>query len=121
MSIPHRTGPIHVVGVEADKIYKNATEEAKEEGIDLWNVDDFYVKDNKWQDWLPRKFKYDLVDPSTGLITNLDGKPSAQVSAVLTTCLPIDCTDRINDIFSLAVGIWNKSFCRHIRLIDLGH
>ena len=30
-----------------------------------------------WRNWLPER--YGLTDPGTGLVTNLDGKPSAQV------------------------------------------
>jgi len=80
VSIPHRTGPIHVVGYQAARIYENATKEAQDRGIELNNVGDFYVKDKKWQEWLPQKF--DLIDPSTGLIVNLNGEPSAQVHQV---------------------------------------
>ena len=82
VAIPHRTGPLHVIGVEAALLYReNATVEAKEAGIDdLWDLADgegFYVKDGDWRNWLPER--YGLTDPGTGLVTNLDGKPSAQV------------------------------------------
>jgi len=53
----------------------------REAGIDnLWDLADgegFYVKDGDWRNWLPER--YGLTDPGTGLVTNLDGKPSAQV------------------------------------------
>jgi len=77
VSIPHRTGPIHVVGYQAARIHENATKEAEEKGI---NVADLYKSDegDGWQNWLPEK--YDLIDPKTGLIVNMDGSPSAQVS-----------------------------------------
>jgi len=80
VAIPHRTGPLHIVGYEASELWnKNATLEAKDAGIeDLFEMKGgFYVTDDKWQDWLPRK--YNLTDPETGLILNFDGMPSAQV------------------------------------------
>jgi len=79
VSIPHRTGPIHVVGYQAARIHENATKEAEEKGI---NVADLYKSDegDGWQNWLPEK--YDLIDPKTGLIVNMDGSPSAQVHQV---------------------------------------
>ena len=88
VSIPHRTGPIHVVGYQAARINKNVTNEAQEKGI---SVGDLVVSlanngngnNKQWQNWLPKK--YNLADPSTGLIVNHDGSPSAQVSR--KTCL----------------------------------
>ncbi len=74
-AVPHRTGPIHVVGYEASNIQDKATKQAKGRGLsDLPR--DFYVK-YAWQQWLPAEFG--LLDPNTGMIVNLDGKPSAQV------------------------------------------
>ena len=79
VAIPHRTGPLHVVGVEASDIWnENATVEAKEAGIDdLWDVEGFYARDGDWRNWLPER--YGLTEPGTGLVTNFDGEPSAQV------------------------------------------
>ena len=77
VAIPYRTGPIHVVGFPAARIFEKATKEAKEQGVDFLGNNQFYVKDDKWQEWLPKE--YDLIDPNTGLIVNKDGSPSAQV------------------------------------------
>ena len=68
-----------MVGYQATRIHENATKEAQDQGIELNDIDDFYVEDKKWQEWLPQKV--DLIDPSTGLIVNLNGEPSAQVSS----------------------------------------
>ena len=83
VSIPHRTGPIHVVGYQAARINKNATKEAQEKGISvgdlvLSSANNGNGNNKQWQNWLPKK--YNLADPSTGLIVNHDGSPSAQVS-----------------------------------------
>ena len=72
IAIPHRTGPIHVVGYQAARIFEEAKEEAKgQPGVN------FYVEDDKWQKWLPEK--HGLLDEKTGMILNLDGSPSGQV------------------------------------------
>uniref|UniRef100_A0A7S2XR59 Uncharacterized protein n=1 Tax=Attheya septentrionalis TaxID=420275 RepID=A0A7S2XR59_9STRA len=78
-AIPHRTGPIHVVGVQANKIFRAAIKEAEEVGDDeKWvNGHRLYGTEDKWQEWLDPK--HGLIDPKTGLITNLDGSPSPQV------------------------------------------
>jgi hypothetical protein len=75
---PHRTGPIHVIGFEAAGIYKKAEAESEEQGMELTQTPSFYVKDKKWNEWLPQKFG-NITDPKTGLITNMDGTISAQV------------------------------------------
>eukprot|EP00550_Attheya_septentrionalis_P012351 CAMPEP_0198303944 /NCGR_PEP_ID=MMETSP1449-20131203/57148_1 /TAXON_ID=420275 /ORGANISM="Attheya septentrionalis, Strain CCMP2084" /LENGTH=509 /DNA_ID=CAMNT_0044006451 /DNA_START=1 /DNA_END=1527 /DNA_ORIENTATION=+ len=78
-AIPHRTGPIHVVGVQANKIFRAAIKEAEEVGDDeKWvNGHRLYGTEDKWQEWLDPK--HGLIDPKTGLITNLVGSPSPQV------------------------------------------
>jgi hypothetical protein len=74
-AIPHRTGPIHVVGYEASNINEKATERAKGRGLaDVPR--DFYVK-YAWQKWLPEE--YGLLNSDSGMVANLDGLPSAQV------------------------------------------
>ena len=73
-SIPHRTGPIHVVGYQAARIFKRAEKEAKEKGLPIGN---YYVKGDKRGQWLPEMDG--LIDTETGLIINHDGSPSAQV------------------------------------------
>lgn len=83
-AIPHRTGPIHVAGYTAARIYESATIAAAERGE---APADFYAKDGAWQNWLPEE--YGLIDPKTGLIVNLDGLPSAQVHQF----------DRFNDLW----------------------
>jgi len=98
VSIPHRTGPIHIVGVQADKIFRTSIRKAMEEGYgkDLHKAEDFvnrfgYMHWNEsrtderstggrrkdWRTWLPPE--HNLIDPKTGFITNLNGKPSPQV------------------------------------------
>ena len=72
--IPHRAGPIHVVGYQAAQIFKSADEEAHKRGLPSNN---WYVKDNVWQSWLPEELG--LIDRKTGLIVNNDGTPSAQI------------------------------------------
>ena len=74
VSIPHRQGPIHVVGHQADQIFRNATKGAEGAGVGIGEI---FIKDNNWKEWLPHK--YGLID-TNGLITNEDGAPSAQVS-----------------------------------------
>ncbi|KAL7530555.1 hypothetical protein ACHAWF_003428, partial [Thalassiosira exigua] len=92
-SVPHRTGPIHVVGWQADKIFRATIEEAREmghgddaerfvnaRGYVGWDDDkDAGEEDRSTNDaeWLPSR--HGLIDPETGLITNLDGMPSPQV------------------------------------------
>ncbi|KAL7462135.1 hypothetical protein ACHAXS_002528 [Conticribra weissflogii] len=78
VAIPHRTGPLHVVGWQAARIYESAQEEASGKGIS--NLANFYVKDDNWKNWLPEK--YELLDPYTGLLLNKDGRPSAQAHQV---------------------------------------
>jgi hypothetical protein len=75
VSIPHRQGPIHVVGYQAARIFENATKEAEDAGVDISQI---FIRDNNWKEWLPRK--YGLINTNTGLIVNEDGTPSAQVS-----------------------------------------
>ena len=74
-AIPHRTGPIHVVGYEASILQEKATALAKGRGLSVLPVD-FYVK-YVWQKWL--RAEIGLLDPDTGMIVNNDGSPSAQV------------------------------------------
>ena len=85
--IPHRTGPIHVVGVQAANIYQRAKDENRDN--DPINLRDYYVMNKeKWQNWLPETDN--LIDPNTGLILNLDGTPSPQVHQ----------TDRFGELIS---------------------
>lgn len=91
MAIPHRTGSIHVVGVQASRIYENVS---KTIGCKEWPEPcpervNYYVKDDVWQNWLPERPGYGapndttrLLDPTTGMILNLDGRPSAQIHQV---------------------------------------
>ena len=76
-AIPHRTGPIHVAGWHAARITEVTKKEAEAKGVS--DITDYYVSDsvNAWQKWLP--VEWGLIDPKTGLITNLDGRPSAQI------------------------------------------
>lgn len=76
--VPYRTGPIHVVGGPADKIFRKAIEEAKKDGHDEgWvNANRYYGTEEKWQQWLDPALN--LTDDE-GFITNLDGTPSPQV------------------------------------------
>eukprot|EP00547_Thalassionema_nitzschioides_P015442 CAMPEP_0194240518 /NCGR_PEP_ID=MMETSP0158-20130606/6667_1 /TAXON_ID=33649 /ORGANISM="Thalassionema nitzschioides, Strain L26-B" /LENGTH=450 /DNA_ID=CAMNT_0038975229 /DNA_START=240 /DNA_END=1592 /DNA_ORIENTATION=- len=102
-SIPHRTGPIHVVGVQADQIFRAAIQKALDQGFgkDLAAAEDFvnqygYMHWNEttnetkivpstirrrrqkdWRTWLPPE--HGLIDPKTGFILNHDGRPSSQV------------------------------------------
>jgi hypothetical protein len=97
VAIPHRTGAIHVVGVQAARIYNNVSQTV---GCKEWPEPcperaNYYVKDDAWQNWLPERPGYGspndttrLLDPTTGMILNLDGKPSAQIHQV----------DRFNDL-----------------------
>jgi hypothetical protein len=79
VALPHRTGPIHVVGVEADGIFRAAIKEAEKVGNDEGWVNNhrLFGTEEKWRNWLSPH--YNLTDPSTGFITNLDGSPSPQV------------------------------------------
>ena len=97
VAIPHRTGSIHVVGVQAARIYEGVS---KKEACKGWPEPcpqraNYFVKDDVWQNWLPERPGYGspndttrLLDPTTGMILNLDGMPSAQVHQV----------DRFNDL-----------------------
>mmetsp|Transcript_7581 Transcript_7581/g.11578 ORF Transcript_7581/g.11578 Transcript_7581/m.11578 type:complete len:541 (-) Transcript_7581:147-1769(-) len=93
-SIPHRTGPIHIVGVQADQIFRATIKKAAEEGYgeDLAKAETFVnqqgymhwgeskdtgTRPEDWRTWLPAE--HELIDPETGFILNLDGKPSPQV------------------------------------------
>jgi hypothetical protein len=78
-AIPHRTGPIHVVGVQANTIFRAAIKEAEKVGKDEgWvNAHRLYGTEENWQEWLDPK--HGLIDPDTGFITNMDGSPSPQV------------------------------------------
>jgi hypothetical protein len=75
VSIPHRQGPIHVVGYTAAQIFENATKEANDAKV---GVHEIYTRGKNWTEWLHPK--YGLTNPNTGLIVNEDGTPSAQVS-----------------------------------------
>jgi len=98
VAIPHRTGPIHVVGFQADKIFRGAIEQAAKEGYgeDLAAAESFinnvgYLHWNEssaeqvlpgerrkdWRTWLP--LEHELIDPKSGLILNFNGKASPQV------------------------------------------
>jgi len=77
VAIPYRTGPVHVVGWIANKMWRTAEEQAKKENRIANN---FYLHDDIYQEWLPQQ--YEFIDPETGLILNLDGSPSAQVHQV---------------------------------------
>eukprot|EP00038_Savillea_parva_P008473 m.177193 g.177193 ORF g.177193 m.177193 type:complete len:392 (+) comp14305_c0_seq1:473-1648(+) len=76
--IPYRTGPIHIVGGPADKIFRAAIKEAEKDGHDEgWvNSHRFYGTEENWEQWLDPK--HNLTDEH-GYITNLDGTPSPQV------------------------------------------
>jgi hypothetical protein len=78
-AFPHRTGPINVAGYEAAILFEKALEAANmtEELRDSGGMNDFYVKDGAWHNWLPEELG--LIDPVTGLLVNLNGIPSAQV------------------------------------------
>lgn len=101
VAVPHRTGAIHVVGFQANVIFRKAIVDAEEDmseeekgsmNAEDWvnrngfrvgtnkpqtNVDD---EDNAWRDWLGKpSLGTDLADPKTGLILNFDGRPSPQV------------------------------------------
>lgn len=83
-TIPHRTGPIHVVGWKADKIFRKTIKEyAEKHNVDIHaaesavNSGRYYGTEENWRDWLGPE--YNLTDPKTGYILNLDGKPSPQV------------------------------------------
>ena len=76
VSIPHRQGPIHVVGYQADRIFKAASKEAEAAGVHVGQV----YKSQNWREWLPRK--YGLINTTTGLIVNEDDTPSAQIHQV---------------------------------------
>merc|ERR1711862_1052729 len=85
VSIPHRTGPIHVVGFQADKIFRAAIKKyAETHGVDLMKAESrinngrFHgSNDVNWRDWLGPE--HALTDSETGFILNLDRKPSPQV------------------------------------------
>jgi len=87
VAIPHRTGPIHVVGVEANIVFREVIKQAlaNGHGKDLneaegWvNANGFHgeAEEKNWRDWMPSK--YNLIDPKTGYVLNFDGKPSPQV------------------------------------------
>lgn len=73
VSIPHRTGPIHVVGYQAARILEKVQAGDTSAGMDQWNT------------WLPEK--YGLADPKTGYIVNLDGRVSPQGKFFVENCL----------------------------------
>lgn len=64
VTIPHRTGPIHIVGYQAAKIANKFKDGNLDDGMTQWNT------------WLPET--YGLTDQNTGYITNIDGRVSAQ-------------------------------------------
>lgn len=68
VSIPHRTGPIHVIGYQAARIFEKIEAEGKSSEMEEWNT------------WLPQK--YGLTDPNTGYMLNLDGRASPQVHQI---------------------------------------
>eukprot|EP00041_Stephanoeca_diplocostata_P028996 m.844385 g.844385 ORF g.844385 m.844385 type:complete len:425 (-) comp23475_c0_seq22:1634-2908(-) len=75
VAIPHRTGPIHVVGKEADVIFRAHVKRVGNEG--KANGMTFYDKPGKeWYEWLDPKLN--LTDDE-GYITNLDGSRSGMV------------------------------------------
>mmetsp|Transcript_20181 Transcript_20181/g.31184 ORF Transcript_20181/g.31184 Transcript_20181/m.31184 type:complete len:233 (-) Transcript_20181:132-830(-) len=87
--IPHRTGPIHVVGYEANFIYRNIIKQAlaNGHGKDLMEAEGwvnrhrFYGKDDddyQGRNWLPPQDSQ-LTDPQTGFLLNMDGSISPQV------------------------------------------
>jgi len=94
--VPHRTGAIHVVGGQAAGIFNNQIKAVVEKGFapDYAGHGEMYVVyhgfraaeegpgkdhcDRDWWDWLGHE-DLGLVDPNTGNILNLDGKPSPQV------------------------------------------
>jgi hypothetical protein len=97
VAIPHRTGAIHVVGVQAARIYEKVH---KENNCLDWPEPcparaNNYIKDDNVNAWLPEYPGFGnpndttrLLDSTTGFILNLDGTPSAQVHQV----------DRFNDL-----------------------
>jgi hypothetical protein len=83
-AIPHRTGPIHIVGDEANRIFRKEIEKAKERGEEKpehWvNSHRIYGTDGiHWRQWLSPE--HNLTDKN-GFITNLGGSPSAQVHQI---------------------------------------
>ena len=52
VTIPHRTGPIHVVGYQAARIKEQIEKDGKTPEMNAWNT------------WLPEK--YGLIDQNTG-------------------------------------------------------
>mmetsp|Transcript_4590 Transcript_4590/g.7126 ORF Transcript_4590/g.7126 Transcript_4590/m.7126 type:complete len:193 (+) Transcript_4590:657-1235(+) len=101
VSVPHRTGPIHIVGVQADRIFRaairrpRARDESGGSGNLLSTNGAIYGigtttmlllrpsvrhgtrRPKDWRHWLPSE--HNLIDPRTGFITNFDGRPSPQV------------------------------------------
>ena len=67
------------MGDQAARIFEEAQEDAKakNDGEDTELDRMLYVKDGKWQEWLPTK--HGLLDEKTGMIVNMDGSPSAYV------------------------------------------
>lgn len=78
ITVPHRTGPIHVIGWQAARIFERAEKEAKK--LNESTIDFYINQQNSSSQWLPAHDS--LIDLETGLVTNLDGQPSAQVHQV---------------------------------------
>ncbi|KAL7546092.1 hypothetical protein ACHAWF_009431 [Thalassiosira exigua] len=76
VAIPYRTGPIHVAGWIANRMWTTASEQSKEIN-GTQGAANFYVRNDNYKEWLPQK--YNFIDPETGFILNNDGSPSAQV------------------------------------------
>jgi hypothetical protein len=83
VAIPHRSGSIHVVGYQANVIFRKEIEKARERGEkepESWvNSHPIYGTGKNWREWLPSE--HNLTDKN-GFITNLGGSPSAQVHQI---------------------------------------
>eukprot|EP00041_Stephanoeca_diplocostata_P029528 m.874652 g.874652 ORF g.874652 m.874652 type:complete len:400 (-) comp23576_c0_seq18:306-1505(-) len=78
VAIKHRTGPIHVVGIQADQVYHEHVSKFKAQGKDqgFANRNRYYGKDGDTRQWLDPKYR--LTDDE-GYILQLDGTRSPQV------------------------------------------
>ena len=102
VAVKHRTGPIHVVGFQADKIFRRAiknlaeSQYGEQRNMTIQNMkaeryripagagsDDNSVSSYPWQDWLGKSPLAGppggFVDPTTGYILNNNGVPSPQL------------------------------------------
>jgi hypothetical protein len=84
VAIPHRSGPIHVVGYEANVIFRKEIVKASERGenpAERWvNTHRIYGTDEKnWRLWALPEWK---MTDKNGFINNLDGSPSPQVHQI---------------------------------------